>query len=591
MPVARPLTAILCREVLGMALLTLVVSLLMFVQPIYMLQVYDRVLTSRSLETLAFVSVMAAAALCLLGVLDAVRGMMAVRVAARMAVTVGGDALAASIAGPRARIGDVQPLRDLATVRTFVSSRAILAYLDLPFAPLFIGLLYFIHPLLFWLTLGGAAVLTAIAFLNNALTRRLASDGGDGTTRALLSAQGFARGTESIRAMGMVANVTHAWGRDEALSLAAQDRIGLCNSAFAGLSRTLRLGLQIAILGVGGYLVLEGQMTAGMIFATSLISARGLQPIDQVIGGWRGFTEFRSAWRRLDMALAQAAKSGEQTRLPDPSGRISIDSVVVFGAAAKSEPLLKRISAEVAAGEFIAIVGPSGSGKSLLVRTLVGVVVPRSGAVRVDGADIKLWDPQQLGSQIGYLSQEIDLLPGTVAENISRFSPAPDDAAIVAAAQAAHAHSLILSLPDGYQTVIGTGGHPLSGGQKQQIGLARAFFGAPRILVLDEPNAHLDAEGEAGLEAALKEARDKGVTILIVTQRQPIAARADKVMILRDGVIEAFAAPADLGRTVAPAAARTPPKVAPFRRPDGASETPGDAAAAAPAPLPMATCR
>ena len=548
-PVQR-LTAVFRRGLFGLTLFTFFVDVLLLVQPIYMLQVYDRVLASGSIETLLYISLMAAGALLLLGVVDAVRSMMAGRLAAEMEVEAGGDALIASLGGQRARLGDVQPLRDLGAVRGFISSKGILAYLDLPFAPLFILMLYVIHPHLFWMTTIGAVVLTLMALANQWATTKQASDSSDSTMNAMLSAQAFARNAESINAMGMTGNVISAWGRAEAVSLEAQDRMNWTNSVFAGASRVIRLGLQIAILGYGGYLVLKGEMTSGMIFASSLISGRGLQPIDQVIGGWRGFVEARKAWSRLKTALERNAADRIATDLPPPTGRIRLDQLVVYApgvaAGAAPEPLLKRVSADIAAGECIVVIGPSGAGKSTLVRALVGAVPLNSGVIRIDGADIRTWDRERLGRHFGYLAQEVDLLPGTVAENIARFTPGSNGEAIVAAAKMAHVHELILGLPKGYDTVIGPAGQQLSGGQRQRVGLARAFFGAPKILILDEPNANLDTDGELALDQAVQEARAAGTTVLIVTQRRPIAERADKIMILRDGAVEDFGPRADV---------------------------------------------
>lgn len=541
---ADRLRTVFRRGLLGLTVFTFIVDLLLFVQPVYMLQVYDRVLASGSVETLVFISLIAGAALVLLGVVDAVRGMMAVRIAAQMEVEIGGDTLTAAINSPRAGLGDVQPLRDLATVRGFISGRAILSYLDLPFAPLFIALLYLIHPHLFWMTVLGAAILTLLALLNQAATSRQSSVAAERGMSAMLSAQAFARSAESIYAMGMAGNVIGAWGRDEAASLQAQDGVGRTNAIFAGLSRVIRLGLQIAILGYGGYLVIDGQMTGGMIFASSLISGRGLQPIDQVIGNWRGFVDFRKAWKRLTGALDTNAADRATTELPAPAGRLTIDQLVVFPPNAApgsgSEPLLKRISAVIQPGECVAVIGQSGAGKSTLARAVVGALPPRAGAIRIDGADIRTWDRERLGRHYGYLAQEVDLLPGTIAANIARFSPEARGEDIVAAAKKAKVHDLILGLANGYDTVIGPAGQQLSGGQRQRIGLARAFYGSPRLLVLDEPNANLDAEGDLALERALEQARGDGVTVMIVTQRRPIADKADKIMILRDGAIEDF---------------------------------------------------
>lgn len=527
------------RGLAGLFGFTLVVDVLMLVQPLYMLQVYDRVLPSRSVETLVYISLLAASALILLGVVDTIRSILASRLAAALAVEAGADTLIASLDGPRARLGDVQPLRDLGTVRSFISGKGILAYLDLPFAPLFILLLYPIHPHLFVLTALGAVVLALIAWANQAATQDASSRASDASVSAMLSAQAFARSAETIKAMGMTSDVVGAWGRSEAASLQAQDRVSRINGAFAGGSRVVRLGLQIAILGYGGYLVLNGEMTAGMIFASSLISARGLQPIDQVIAGWRGFIDTRKAWSRLKIALARSPAEDALIDLPPPAGRIRIEQAVVFPprgtATAAPAPILNRISADIPAGECVAIIGPSGSGKSTLMRAIVGTVELGSGAIRIDGADIRTWDRERLGRHIGYLAQEADLLPGTVADNIARFSPGRTDEAVIVAALNAHVHTLILGLPKGYDTVIGPAGHQLSGGQRQRVGLARAFFGLPRILVLDEPNANLDSDGERALEQAVREAREAATTVLVVTQRRPIAEQADKIMVMRAG--------------------------------------------------------
>ncbi|WP_210050270.1 type I secretion system permease/ATPase [Neorhizobium petrolearium] len=525
------------------------VNLLLLIQPIYMLQVYDRVLPSASIETLIYISIIALGTLFLLGIVDSVRAIMASRLASRLEVAVGADALQASMAGPRASLGDVQPLRDLQAVRGFISGRGLFAFLDLPFAPFFIALLYLIHPNLFWLTVMGVVVLVAIAIANQWASDKAAGDAGIRQMNATLAAQAFVRNAESLKAMGMRPNIVHRWGSEEALSLAAQDRVNSTNAFFAGLSRVLRLSLQIATLGYGGYLVLAGEMTAGMIFAASLISGRGLQPIDQVIGGWKGFIEARKAWKRLTEALAVVRPAETRTELPAPRGEVSFEAVIVFPPASEAagrasaqagEPLLKRISATIPAGACVAIIGPSGAGKTTLMRTLIGAIEPRSGAVRIDGADIRNWNPDRLGQYIGYLAQDVELLPGTIAQNIARFDPNASSEAIVRAAQEAQVDDLVLKLPKAYDTMIGPGGFQLSGGQRQRVGLARAFFGKPKILVLDEPNANLDIEGEKALERALAMAKAEAITVLIATQRRSVVETADRIMVMRDGSLEEY---------------------------------------------------
>ncbi|WP_052182946.1 type I secretion system permease/ATPase [Rhizobium sp. YS-1r] len=543
------LAATFRRGLAGLFGFGFVVNLLLLIQPIYMLQVYDRVLPSASIETLIYISIIALGTLFLLGIVDSVRAIMASRLASRLEVAVGADALQASMAGPRASLGDVQPLRDLQTVRGFISGRGLFAFLDLPFAPFFIALLYLIHPNLFWLTVMGVVVLVAIAIANQWASDKAAGDAGTRQMNATLAAQAFVRNAESLKAMGMRPNIVHRWGSEEALSLAAQDRVNSTNALFAGLSRVLRLSLQIATLGYGGYLVLAGEMTAGMIFAASLISGRGLQPIDQVIGGWKGFIEARKAWKRLTEALAVVRPAETRTELPAPQGEVSFEAVIVFPPASEAagrasaqagEPLLKRISATIPAGACVAIIGPSGAGKTTLMRTLIGAIEPRSGAVRIDGADIRNWNPDRLGQYIGYLAQDVELLPGTIAQNIARFDPNASSEAIVRAAQEAQVDDLVLKLPKAYDTMIGPGGFQLSGGQRQRVGLARAFFGKPKILVLDEPNANLDIEGEKALERALAMAKAEAITVLIATQRRSVVETADRIMVMRDGSLEEY---------------------------------------------------
>ena len=538
---------VLLPGIAGLFAFSLIVNLLVLVQPIYMLQVYDRVLLSHSLDTLLYISLIAAGALLLLGLIDGVRGFMASRLSMRLSTIVGTDTLHAAMMSPRASLGDTQPLRDLSILRGFLGGRGLFAYLDLPFAPLFIGLLYFIHPLLFAVTCAGAALLVIIAFLNQKLTAGPSREASQKASAALLSAQSFIRDADTIGALGMVPDVTRQWGLQEGGALASQDRVALLGSAFAGVSRVVRLGLQISILGLGGYLVLQGEMTAGMIFASSLISGRGLQPIDQIIGSWRSLVEARSAWKRLDEALRQSPSRHAPTELPAPLGRLQIEELVVFPPFQTSpDPILKRVNAEIEVGQSLVILGPSGAGKSTLAQAIVGIIAPRAGAVRIDGSDIRHWDRDTLGRHIGYLPQDCTLLPGTVAQNISRFALGSGGEDIVRAASRAQVHGMIQALPLGYDTPIGPGGYKLSGGQRQRIALARAFFGDPRLLVLDEPNANLDREGDDALERAMREAADSGVTVVIVSQRPGIAQKVDRILVLREGAVQTLGSPEEV---------------------------------------------
>ena len=547
------LGAVVRRAVLDIGLFSLLINLLMMAMPLYLLQVYDRVLPSASVETLVYLSLIAIGALGFLGLMEVIRSLYALRVAAgfdrSLASTLFGSVLSSRADGS----GDIEPLRDLGSVRGFIASKGLTALFDLPFAPLFVAMLCLVHPALFWITLVGVFIMFTLLFINLAAERSSGQQASELTARAQLSAQAFARNSDSLRAMGMEANATEHWGTRYATSLRQQARSATINAAFSGLSRSVRMSLQLAILGVVAWLVLGNEMTAGMIFASSIISGRALQPIDQLIGGWRQIAKARKAWGRIG-PVAKAIRDARsiKTELPEPLGAIAVRDLVVARPAAEpgAEPILKRLSFDIRAGEAIALIGPSRAGKTTLARCLTGAIAPSGGAVSIDGAELKTWNESQRGSLFGYLPQDVQLLPGTIAQNISRFDPNPEDQAIVSAAQCAHAHELVLLQSDGYQTEIGSGGNGLSGGERQRIGLARAFYGNPKILVLDEPNANLDAAGEEALAQALADARAASTTVIIVTHRLSIAAKCDRVMMLKDGAIAAFGPSQDVLATM-----------------------------------------
>ncbi|QPC86692.1 type I secretion system permease/ATPase [Mesorhizobium sp. NBSH29] len=542
------------RAVVDIGVFSFVLNLLLLTMPLYLLQVYDRVLPSASLETLVYLSLIAVGSLCFLGLMEIIRSLYALRVAASIDCALGEGVFLALLGSERASGGDIQPLRDLATVRGFIGSRGLTTLFDLPFAPLFVVLLFFVHPLLFWVTLAGAGVLILIMVANQVATAKSGREWMALSSAANALAQAFARNADSVRALGMRSNTVEHWGRRFAYGLRVQARSASINAAFGGVSRVVRMLLQLAILGVGALLVLRGEMTAGMIFASSIISGRALQPLDQLIGGWQQTSDARHAWRRIRQLVAPAGQEpAARTQLPMPQGAISVHNLVYSAQAAQpgSDAILKRLNFSIKSGESVALIGPSRAGKSSLARLLVGAALPTHGSVRIDDADIRTWDAEQLGRHIGYLAQDVQLFPGTIAENISRFAVAPDDAGIITAAQRAHAHALILSQREGYQTQIDPSGATLSGGERQRIGLARAFYGSPQLLVLDEPNANLDNDGEAALATALEEARQGGTTVVIVTHRMPIAAKCDRVMLLRAGTIEALGPSEEVLRNLA----------------------------------------
>ncbi|RUW89541.1 type I secretion system permease/ATPase [Mesorhizobium sp. M7A.F.Ca.US.010.02.1.1] len=544
------LRAVLRRAIADVGVFSFLINILLLVIPLYLLQVYDRVLPSSSVETLLYLSAIAVLALAFLGLLDAVRSVYTQRVAAIVDNRLGARTFAVSLEAKYAAGAALSPLRDLASVCAFIRSRGAAVLFDLPFAPFFLALLYLIHPMLFWLTLAGSGLLLAMVVANQFAIGRNDALSAERSAVASLSEQAFARNAETLRAMGMIQNAARVWGRHVAEALVLHDRSSMANAIFSGTSRAVRMMLQLAILGVGAWLVLQGKMTAGMIFASSLVSSRALQPLDQLIGSWRQIVDARRSWKRLDKAFSAHPALAQKLTLPDPSGEIVVQGLIFVApnATPGTEPIIKRLNFRIGAGEAVAIIGPSGAGKSTLARLLVGAIQATSGCVRIDGADLRTWDEKQLGRHIGYLAQEVELFPGSIAENVARFEPDANDASIVEAAKNARAHELILEQRDGYQTRIGSSDRTLSGGERQRIGLARAFYGNPHVLVLDEPSTHLDGSGEAALEEVLAAAKAAGVTTIVITHRPSVAAACDRVMLLRSGVIEAFGPSGDVMR-------------------------------------------
>lgn len=522
---------------------SLLLNATLLVPPLYMLQVYDRVLPSNSRDTLLYLTLIAVAALIFMATLEIVRSLVSQRAAARLDRSLGPAAFKAALTSPRADLGDIQSIRDLATVRSFIASRGLANLIDLPFVPFFLIILYLIHWALFLLTVVGAVILILIVVANQLSSKEANAAATEQATLANLTAQAFVKAADSINAMGMTRSAIETWGSRFADATNLADDAGARNAIYSALSRVLRMLLQLAILGFGAYLVLEQQMTAGMIFASSIISGRALQPIDQLIAGWKQTADAHKAIKRLNKSLAAYDTDIQKVKLPPPAGAISAREILwsPSNRSPGAAPVIRRLSFDIRAGETVAIVGPSGAGKSTLSRLIAGAIRPTGGQLSLDGADYLTWDATQFGEQIGYLAQDVQLLPGTVAQNIARFDPDAANELIVAAAQRAQAHELIMSLQDGYQTMIGgASGSGISGGTRQRIGLARAFFGDPKVLILDEPNANLDAEGDLALDRAIAGAKKATTTVILVTHRLSIASRCDKVMLLRNGTIEGF---------------------------------------------------
>jgi len=522
-------------------------NMLQLTIPLYMLQIYDRVLPSQSSDTLIFLSILAAFALIILGLTEMVRQILATRAAAKLDAVLANDVMERVIRDGHKSNGSIQPLRSLQSVRGMLSSKVLFGVIDFPFSLIFIGCLYLVHPSLFWLTIIGAVILVAVAVFNLKFTKEASDQQNKATVVANRQSEFFARNSDSILAMGMMKDVVANWGNWNANALIAADKAANRNSVFGGLSRTIRFGIQAAMLGYGAYLVQQGEMTAGMIFAASIISGRALQPIDIVINSWPQLNAGKDAWARVKSFVAESEHRENYTRIEAPLGNLSVENVIQPNPFdRKKPPILNKISFDLPAGESVAVIGPSGSGKSTLARIIIGAFKPFTGDVRLDGHNIMNWNPQDLGKHIGYLAQDVELLPGTIAQNISRFRPDAKDEDIRRAAEMAHVEDLIKKMPQGYDTPIGPGGISVSGGEKQRIGLARAFFGDPKILVLDEPNASLDRIGENALLQALLEAKKNRISVFLITQRDSVIKVVDNIMRMKEGQIVDYGSSADV---------------------------------------------
>lgn len=514
-----------------------VINLLMLVPPLYMLQVYDRVLASGNTTTLALLTLMAVGLLALMGALEYVRSLVVIQVGERLDERLGERVYAAAfergLAGQGAQAG--QATRDLDSLRQFITGSAVFAFFDAPWFPLYLLVMFLFHPWVGCLALVGALLLIALAWLNERLAQPPLRESGSLSVQAGSIAETQLRHAEAIESMGMLRALTRRWARLHGGFVALQGLASERTALITAISKSLRVALQSLVLGLGAWLVVTDEISAGMMIAGSILMGRVLSPIDQVINAWRQWTSTRLAYRRL-LALLEAHPTRQVgLELPAPSGAVTVEPVSAVPPGGKA-PSLVQVGFQLAPGEALGVIGPSGSGKSTLARLLVGVWAPRVGAVRLDGAEIQRWDKARLGPHIGYLPQDVELFAGSVAENIARFAE-PDSDKVIAAAKAAGVHELILSLPQGYDTPLGDGGVGLSGGQRQRIALARALYGPPALVVLDEPNANLDEAGDKALQAALAWLRERGVTTVLITHRPQVLKAADRLLVLREGRI------------------------------------------------------
>lgn len=519
------------------------INLLLLSGSLYMLQVYDRVLSSRSVPTLVGLSLLLLAAYGLQGFLDAVRLRMLTRIGGRFDEQVSPAAFAAAqrlplMGFPAAQA--LQPIRDLDQVRGFLSSLGPTALFDMPWMPLFFAGCFLLHPWLGWLAVGGGLVILLLTWMTERSSRVADRAQTESASLRQAIADSSRRNTEALSAMGMTSTFQRRWqeaNRRHIRNWLAASDAATGASAFA---KVFRMVLQSAVLGLGAYLAIQDAISGGAMIAASIMTSRALAPIETAVAHWRGFVSAREGYARLKRVLdSPALAEKRRTALPAPSQLLTAEDLVV-AAPGRQTPILRGVSLSLEAGQGLGIIGPSASGKSTLVRTLVGVWKPQKGETRLDNAALTQWDPAELGRHIGYLPQDIELFDGTVTQNISRFVPDASDEAVVAAAQAAGAHELIVRLENGYDTMIGEGGTALSGGQRQRVGLARALFGDPFLVVLDEPNSNLDHDGDEALTRAILGVRERGGIVIVVTHRQTAIAGVDHVAVMAEGRIQAI---------------------------------------------------
>ncbi len=530
-----------CRQgFITVGVFSVAINVLMLTTSVYLLQISDRVMVSRSLDTLVMLTIGAVAALAILAVLDLLRKWILTRLGVKLEAMLGGPVLAASIEHTvNGHSPEVQGLRDLGTVRGFLSGPVVPQLCDLPMAPFYILIVFAMHFDLGMITLAGAAILALLAYANQLATNKPLSESGKYSALALTRAQSQTRNADAVRAMGMIEECVRAWGADNRRALQIQLEAANTNGIIAAISKFSRLLLQIAILGWGAYLSLDGQITPGISIAASIIGARALAPVESAIESWKSFIYAREAYEKVCRLLGASAVLEARTILPDAKGEIFCEKLVFTTAQAK-EPIIKQITFGILPGTSVALIGPTGAGKSTLGKLIIGALIPIGGSVRLDGSDLRNWDPRQLGRSVGYLPQDVELFPGTIAENIARMRPDASSEEIVAAAKFANVHDLIVRLKNGYETMIFERGAPLSGGQRQRVALARAFFGNPKLVVLDEPDAALDTEGEEALAGALANAKVAGMTVVVTTQRRNILSSLDRILVLRDGMIDLY---------------------------------------------------
>ncbi len=513
------------------------VNLLMLSGSIYMMQVYDRVLASHSVPTLVVISLIVLVAFLLQGFLDSMRMRMLVRIAALFDSRIFPYAARATLRMPirgANHAATMQPMRDSESVRSFLGSLGPTALLDMPFLPLFLVLTFLLHPWLGILATASGLIIIGLTLVMEARNARLSASLMQHAGQQAMMLEAGRRNAEAIAAMGMERAHLDRLSREHQRQLATVTAMADVAGGIGSMAKTFRMVLQSTILGLGAYLAIRGEISAGSMIAASILIGRALAPVELAVAHWRGFVSARQALRRLRGTLPEFVDHPRGVELPRPERQLTVRNLAVC-APTSNRILVQNVSMELSAGQALAIIGPSGAGKSSLVRALAGVWPIARGEIRLDGALLDQWDPAVVGRFIGYLPQDVELFDGTIAENIARLDPARTSEAVIRSATAAGAHELILSLPQGYDTPIGEGGAALSAGQRQRIGLARALYGDPFLLLLDEPNSHLDGEGDKALGTAIRATRARGGIVIVITHRPVGLAEVDFVAVIADG--------------------------------------------------------
>lgn len=543
---------------------SLFVNALMLVPTFFMIQVSGRVVPSSSTSTLIMLTIILTILMITLGSLEWVRSRIMVRISNRLDVLLSRDVYRASFKKALSSGGmdaSAQSLNDLLALRQFLTGNGLFAFFDAPWLPIYTAVMFLFHPWFGWMTVGCALLLITLAFLNHRYTGKALTEANKQSVTANLQTTKNLRNAEVIESMGMLDTLMARWATRQRRVLVLQSQASDKGGIVTSISKTFRTWTQSIMLAIGAYLVITHQINPGLLMAGSLLLGRALSPIDQMIGSWKGFVAARLQYDRLNATLEKLHAEPQRMSLPDPEGHIQVESLVVAPPGSKA-PVIRNISFVAPAGSIVGIVGPSAAGKSTLARALLGIWTPQHGTVRLDGADISAWDKQKLGPHLGYLPQDIELFEGSISDNIARFDKV-DSEQVVLAARIAGVHEMILQLPDGYDTVIGSEGVNLSGGQRQRIGLARAVYGSPRLIVLDEPNSNLDEVGERALSVALQKVKETGATVFIISHRPSILSRLDRIMVLNAGVISLYGAREQVIAELAKQQAKTQQRVAP----------------------------